>query len=107
MPTEIELAEIDNQVKLKKWYNGRELRHYLQLLEIAETICRSKTAREKAKKAAKGFADHYRRMVMCIVMKPFNPDETDEYSHLEKVFAFGVNRLGRLLEMKNEDFETR
>lgn len=90
--------EIDNQVKLEKYYNGRKIRHYTQLLEMAETICRSTTASEAAKTVARGFANHYRRMVVCIAMKPFNPDENDEWNMQEKIFAIESARLGKLLD---------
>lgn len=101
--TDIDLIEIDNQVKLEKWYNGRKLRHYLQLLELAETIVRSSNVDESSKTIARGFANHYRRMVMCIVMKPFNPEETDDYVRLEKIFACELKRLSSLLDRKPQE----
>lgn len=94
---EIDLIENDNKTKLEKFYNGRRLRHYLQLLEISETIYRSQNYSENAKKIAKGFADHYRRMIVCIVMKPFNPDETEyDWSKQENIFMSEVARLNSL-----------
>lgn len=90
--------EFDSSVKLETYYNGRKLRHYIQLLEIAETICRSSEATEKAKIVARGFANHYRRMVVCIAMKPFNPNETDEWNMLEKIYMAEVTRLNKLLD---------
>lgn len=93
----LDSIEFDNAVKLEKYYNGRKLRHYVQLLEIAETICRSTTASDKAKIVAKGFANHYRRMVMCIAMKPFNPDSTDEWDMVEKIYTSEVARLNELI----------
>lgn len=74
------------------------------MLEIAETICRSSKADEKAKIVARGFANHYRRMVICIAMKPFNPDETDEWNTLEKIYTSEVRRLNTLLD---PDFEKK
>lgn len=103
MNTEIDTIEFDNSVKLEKFYNGRKLRHYVQLLEIAETICRSTTVGEKAKIVARGFANHYRRMVMCIAMKPFNPDETNEWNMLEKIYASEVKQLSKLLDVNFEN----
>ena len=32
------INEYDNQVKLEKWYDGRKLRRYIQLLELSEQI---------------------------------------------------------------------
>lgn len=98
MKEEIDSITFDNQVKLEKFYNGRKLRHYVQLLEIAETICRSSTVDEQAKIVARGFANHYRRMVICIAMKPFNPDESDELNMLEKIYTSEVTRLNKLLD---------
>lgn len=95
---EIDSIEFDNAVKLEKYYNGRKLRHYVQLLEIAETICRSTTASDSAKIVAKGFANHYRRMVMCIAMKPFNPESTDEWDVMEKIYTSEVSRLNNLID---------
>ena len=80
------INEYDNQVKLEKWYDGRKLRRYIQLLELSEQICRSSSTNETAKKVAKGFADHYRRMVMLIVMRPFNPKEIPTDNEQDKVF---------------------
>ena len=50
------------------------------------------------KKVAKGFADHYRRMVMCIVMKPFNSDEIATDNLNDKVFINEVTRLNSLFD---------
>ena len=88
----------DNEIKLEKYYNGRKLRHYIQLLEIAETICRSKNTTENAKKIAATHASHYRRMVMCIAMKPFNPDGEDEWTLQEKLYMFEISKLNKLLD---------
>ena len=95
--------EFDNAVKLEKYYSGRKLRYFVQLLEIAETICRSTNACDNAKIVAKGFANHYRRMVMCIAMKPFNPDSTDEWDEMEKIYTSEVARLNGLID---PDFHT-
>ena len=102
MSTEIDTIALDNAAKLERFYNGRKLRHYIQLLEIAETICRSSKIGDKAKIVAKGFADHYRRMVLCIAMKPFNPDQIDDLSMLEieKAYTAEVRRLHSLLDSK-------
>jgi len=97
MEKDIDLIENDNKVKLEKYYNGRRLRHYLQLLEISETIMRSPSSNDKAKTVAKGFADHYRRMIVCIVMKPFNPDTTDDWKVQEKIFMTEVARLNSII----------
>lgn len=91
-------VEHDNAVKLERYYDGRRLRRYIQLLELSEQICRSKSTNEISKKIAKGFADHYRRMVMCIVMKPFNPEEIDTDNMNDKVFASEVSRLNKLFD---------
>lgn len=101
--SDIDIVEIDNQVKLEKYYNGRKLRHYLQLLELAESICRSSKIDDKSKTVARGFANHYRRMVTCIVIKPFNPDETDEWNMQEKVFTYEMSRLGSLLKFADDE----
>ena len=101
MVKEIDLDGNDNSVKLEKFYNGRRLRHYMQLLEISETICRSPKSSQNAKKIAKGFAEHYRRMMVCIVMKPFNPDESkDDWTKQESIFMSEVARLNQILEYK-------
>jgi len=100
---QIDLIENDNRTKLEKFYNGRRLRHYLQLLEISETLIRSDKTTEKAKIAARGFADHYRRMIVCIVMKPFNPDITqDDWSMQENIFMSEVARLNSLMTVATE-----
>jgi len=94
---QIDLIENDNKTKLEKFYNGRRLRHYLQLLEISETIIRSDKTSQSAKAAARGFADHYRRMIVCIVMKPFNPDSSaDDWTMQESIFMSEVARLNAL-----------
>lgn len=100
MSTEIDTIALDNAAKLERFYNGRKLRHYIQLLEIAETICRSSKIGDKSKIIAKGFADHYRRMVLCIAMKPFNPDQIDDLSTLEieRAYTTEVRRLHSLLD---------
>ena len=90
--------EVDNSVKLEKYYDGRKLRRYLQLLELSEQAFRSTHTNEMAKKVAKGFADHYRRMVMCIVMKPFNPDGIATDNLNDKVFINEVTRLNSLFD---------
>lgn len=90
--------EYDNKVKLEKWYDGRKLRCYIQLLELSEQVCRSSTTNEQAKKIAKGFADHYRRMVMIIVMRPFNPAEIPTENEQEKIFSNEVARLNKLFD---------
>ena len=51
---------------------------------------------------ARGFANHYRRMVTCIVIKPFNPDETDEWNMQERVFTYEMSRLGSLLKFADD-----
>ena len=33
MSTEIDTIALDNAAKLERFYNGRKLRHYIQLLE--------------------------------------------------------------------------
>ena len=53
-----------------------------------------------AKKVAKGFADHYRRMVICIVMKPFDPNEIETDNMNELMFVGEVARLNRLFDSK-------
>ena len=98
---EIDLDENDTKTKLEKYYNGRRLRHYLQLLEISETIIRSQNTSENAKKVAKGFAEHYRRMIVCITMKSFNPDMSkDDWTVQESVFMSEVSRLNEVMDLK-------
>ena len=92
------INEYDNQVKLEKWYDGRKLRRYIQLLELSEQICRSSSTNETAKKVERGFADHYRRMVMLIVMRPFNPKEIPTDNEQDKVFSSEVARLNSLFD---------
>lgn len=98
----METFENDNAVKLEKYYDGRKLRRYIQLLELSEQICRSSSTNDVSKKIAKGFAEHYRRMVMCVVMKPFNPDaiETDNFN--DKVFTAEIARINRLFDPEFE-----
>ena len=93
-----EWLELDNNVKLETYYDGRKLRRYLQLLELSEQICRSTNTNEQAKTIAKGFADHYRRMVMCIVMKPFDPDEINTDNFNDRVFISEISRLNNLFD---------
>lgn len=88
----------DDKVKLEKWYDGRKLRRYIQLLELSEQVVRSASTNELAKKVAKGFADHYRRMVMMIVMRPFNPEEIETENEQEKIFTSEVARLNSLFD---------
>ncbi len=92
------IDEYDDQVKLEKWYDGRKLRRYIQLLELSEQICMSSSTNEQAKKVAKGFADHYRRMVMLIVMRPFNPEEIPTDNEQDKIFSSEVARLNTLFD---------
>ena len=100
MTTDLSSIEHDNQTKLEAYYNGRKLRRYLQLLEPSEQVCRSSTTNAAAKKVAKGFADHYRRMVICIVMKPFDPNEIETDNMNELMFVGEVARLNRLFDPK-------
>lgn len=66
--------------------------------EQHKRICRSSSTNEQAKKIAKGFADHYRRMVMLIVMRPFNPEEISTDNEQDKVFSSEVARLNSLFD---------
>ena len=93
-----ETFEQDNAVKLEKYYDGRKLRRYIQLLELSEQICCSTSTNETSKKVAKGFADHYRRKVRCIVMKPFNTTEIETDNLNDKVFVSEVARLNKLFD---------
>lgn len=92
------MKKYDDAVKLEKWYDGRKIRRYLQLLELSEQVCRSSSTNEDAKKVARGFADHYRRMVMTIAMRPFNPDEIETDNEQEKIFVAETARLNSLFD---------
>ena len=90
--------EFDNEVKLEKYYDGRKLRRYLQLLEISEQICRSTSTTDDSKKIAKTYADHYRRMVMCIVMKPFSQEEISTGNLNDQIFTDEMSKLNMLFD---------
>lgn len=94
--------EFDNAVKLEKYYNGRRLRRYIQLLELTEQIVRSKTTNEFAKAAARTNADHYKRMIVSITMKPFDPSEITTDHMNDKIF---VSEVARLTELFDPDYK--
>lgn len=98
MNEEIDTVEIDNQIKLKKYYNPTEMRKYTRLMEMAESVCLSKSATNEAKIVARGFANHYRRMMVAIAMKPFDPDSDNELTLNDKIFMMEVSRLHKLVD---------
>jgi hypothetical protein len=97
------MLDYDNQTKLEKYYNGRKIRRYLQLLEIAEQVVRSLDTSEEAKKVARQFANHYRRMVISITLKPFNPTLAVDSTAQDHIF---VNEIARLSSLFDIDFKT-
>lgn len=93
------MIDYDNQTKLEKHYNGQKVRRYMQLLEITEQVVRSLDTSPEAKKVAQQFANHYRRMIISIVLKPFNPALDVESTAQDHIFVDEISRLNELFDI--------
>ena len=89
-----EIQQKDNIIKISKFYNSRDIRRFLNYFEFFADIAGDPNNSEDKRKAAKTCMEHYRRMVICIMMNPIE----DGFKSLDLLDLNSV-----LMMLKNDD----
>ncbi len=71
-------TEMDNDVKLSKYWDGNRLRNTITLMEQFWMLMNDKGLDDTHRKCAKRLFEHERRLAMCLVMKDFPEDFTTD-----------------------------